>query len=91
MPEPITCTPEFAIGQSVRWCSELVRDWHEGRAADGVASVEVGIGRIVARLDDGFCGLCDYHDRLCPGPWYSVDFADSTGIGSYGAHELSAA
>jgi hypothetical protein len=84
-----TCAPEFTIGQTVRHCPELARDWHEGRAADGVMPAELGIGRVLSRSDDsGVCGLCDYHDRLCPGPWYVVDFGSRAGSEMYGAHEL---
>jgi hypothetical protein len=80
----------FTIGQTVRWCDELTRGWYEGRAADGVAYVPAGIGRITEIIQDGYCGLCDHHGRDCPGPWYVADI-EPTGIGSYGEHELQAA
>lgn len=83
-------------GQTVRRCAELTHDWYEGRAADGVAYAPgPQVGRItkVCR-EGGFCALCDYHDRDCPGPWYLVDFGDgeANGFGGlYGACELAPA
>ena len=83
----------FGPGQTVRWNDELTRDWYEGRAADGVSYASgAQVGRITAvRTDSGWCGLCDYHDRECPGPWYVVDFGDGPGSGIYGADELEPA
>jgi hypothetical protein len=95
----VTETPAGAalsVGQTVRWAPELARDWHEGRAADDQRPHEGGgVGRITARYDDdGYCALCEYHGRQCPGPWYAVDFGqgESGGFGGlYAGHELAAA
>jgi hypothetical protein len=86
----------YSIGQTVRWGPELTRDWHDTRAADGVATVEgAQVGRVTAvYTDSGYCGCCEYEDRDCPGPWYTVDFGrgDSTGFGGlYAGHELALA
>ena len=92
----MSTTPDFTIGQTVRWASPLRADWYGGRQADGMPEAnDAGVGRIVARRDrDGYCGTCDHLGQKCPGPWFTVDFGDgpSSGCGGlYAGHELETA